>query len=496
MPIRFSLALLLSFLLVRSSWAAAGALFVAPVHPDEPQQVRLVQKLIKERGLRSVLFMKGSSQGLKEALTAFEEVADRPLLTFLDAEWGVGMRLLDQAPWPRNLTLGAVQDLSLLEEYGLQLARECRQLGVMGNFAPVVDVLHELENPALGVRCFSDDPSEVARRGGAISAGMERGGVLSCAKHFPGHGATEVDSHLELPVLRHLELSPFHTLIERGVSMVMVGHLVYPPLSSLPASLSPEIITTLLKEDLGFSGVVASDALNMKALSDIGSFEESCERAFLAGCDLLLSSTGSLQRGQFLLEEAIPRAIDWMEERGLECEIRERLKRVDRLAERDLPPLPTDNPSLRSQLYRAALTKVGEFPPLFVGQKLVVATSRPDSNLANALAPFADVEFCPLEEGLWADVICLRKGDLHIAIPTQPIVVLFDAPFVLPQNPTLVAYEDVPEVKEAVAEALFGVFAPPGKLPIRVSRGYGWKEFEREGQVRCDLEGAPLLPGL
>lgn len=221
-----------------------------------------------------------------------QEMAEVPLLITFDGEWGLAMRLKGTTAFPRNRVLGCIQDNQLLYEYGKEVAAQCREIGVHVNFAPVADVDNNPQNPVINTRSFGGNPENVAEKVIAYSHGLEDGGVLSVSKHFPGHGDTNVDSHKALPVLNFsrerldsVELYPFRKAVEAGLGGVMVGHLEVPGLSAKPASLSPEVIGILQKE-FGFKGLVFTDALEMKGVSDQ---REVCARALAAGNDMLLA---------------------------------------------------------------------------------------------------------------------------------------------------------------------------------------------------------------
>ena len=212
-------------------------------------------------------------------------------MTF-DGEWGLAMRLKGTPSFPKNRELGCIQDNELLYEYGLEVARQCREIGVHVNFAPVADVDNNPLNPVINTRSFGGDPKNVADKVIAYSRGLEEGGVLSVSKHFPGHGDTNVDSHKALPVLNFsrermdsIELYPFRQAIQAGLGGIMVGHLEVPAFSKKPASISTEILS-LLQDELGFKGLAFTDALEMKGISNNANL---CAQTLIAGNDMLLA---------------------------------------------------------------------------------------------------------------------------------------------------------------------------------------------------------------
>ena len=231
---------------------------------------------------------------------------DVPLFMAIDAEWGLGMRLVDAPDFPRNGRIGNRADEELLFEYGSEVARECRRVGINMVLGPVVDVT---ENPRgiIGSRSFGGDPVRVADLGVAYARGLEGGRVLSVAKHFPGHGSPSADSHKTLPVimkslhqLDSLDLYPFRQYIDAGLSGVMVGHLAVPAIdpSALPAAVSPAVISDLLRDELGFKGLVLTDALNMGGAEGYGA-----AAALMAGADIVVSPADTWKEIKEVMEK-------------------------------------------------------------------------------------------------------------------------------------------------------------------------------------------------
>ena len=243
-----------------------------------------------------ILYQKGLMAHQLVMNKRLQQTNSIPLLIALDGEWGLYMRLKDAPRFPRNLGLGLAGDAQMLYEYGREIARECRLMGIHVNFAPTVDVNINPLNPVIGSRSFGSTPSVVSQLSEAYALGLEDGGVLSVAKHFPGHGDTSEDSHKTLPIvqatrkrLELVELAPFKHYINSGLGGIMTAHLRVPALEnrSIPSSLSSNVCTDLLKKDLGFQGLIFTDGLEMEgvqtqSLGDIG------VAALLAGNDILL----------------------------------------------------------------------------------------------------------------------------------------------------------------------------------------------------------------
>ncbi len=257
-----------------------------------------ITALINAHQVGGLIFMQGGA-GRQAILTnKYQHMAHVPLLIAMDAEWGLGMRLDSVKNFPRPMMLGATRDTALVYKVGAAIAAQCNRLGVNIDFAPDVDVNNNAANPVINSRSFGEDKTWVARLGVAYMRGLQNNGVIACAKHFPGHGDTNVDSHTDLPVipkslqqLDTLELYPFKQLIAAGLKSVMIGHLDVPALDTVPhepTSLSVNTVTNLLKNKLGFTGLVVTDAMNMQGLTKYFPGGDADMRAFQAGNDILL----------------------------------------------------------------------------------------------------------------------------------------------------------------------------------------------------------------
>lgn len=270
-----------------------GQLFIHTVEPVDNQQNRKnISDAIKEYKIGGLLFSGGEFMTQALLTNWAQDMASIPLMITFDGEWGLGMRLKNTTSFPKNRVIGCIQDNDLIYQYGLEVARQCREMGVHVNFAPVADVDNNPQNPVINTRSFGGDPKNVADKVVAYSRGLEDGGVLSVSKHFPGHGDTNVDSHKGLPILNFsferldsVELYPFRKASEAGLAGMMVGHLEVPALSKKTSSLSPEVIA-FLREKLCFTGLIFTDALEMKGVSGNA---DVCAQALIAGNDMLLA---------------------------------------------------------------------------------------------------------------------------------------------------------------------------------------------------------------
>ena len=276
-----------------------GQLFMIMVHSDQGKaSAERTKKLIRDHHLGGIIFSTGGPVRQAHLTNEFQKNSKIPLMIGMDAEWGLSMRLDSTYAFPWNMTLGAITDNAIVEKVGRQIGKHANRLGVHINFAPDIDININPKNPIIGNRSFGEDRENVAQKGIAFMKGMESAGVLSSGKHFPGHGDTEVDSHKALPVidfsrerLDSIELYPYRKLIKEGLSSVMVAHLSVPALEireGFPSSLSEQIISGVLKEELNFKGLVFTDALNMKGVSNYAKEGEVELAAFIAGNDILL----------------------------------------------------------------------------------------------------------------------------------------------------------------------------------------------------------------
>jgi len=277
-----------------------GQLFMIRAHSNKGiNHEKQISKYIKEYQVGGLCFFQGTPEKQGRLTNKYQKESKIPLLIATDGEWGLGMRFPKTAfSFPRQLTLGAIKDNTLLYEMGLKVAEHCKRVGIHFNFAPVVDINNNPENPVINNRSFGEDVFNVTSKSNAYMQGMIDGGILACAKHFPGHGDTDVDSHLDLPVIKHdinrldsVELQPFRYLIKQGISAIMAAHLHIPSIDDRPnraTSVSRSAITDLLRNQLGFDGLVVSDALEMEGVAKHFQPGQLSAETFLAGNDIIL----------------------------------------------------------------------------------------------------------------------------------------------------------------------------------------------------------------
>ncbi|MBC7923634.1 MAG: serine hydrolase [Ferruginibacter sp.] len=278
-----------------------GQLFMVAAYSNgDRTHFRQLDSLIVKQHVGGLVFFQGGPVRQAQLTNRYQSLAKVPLLMAMDAEWGLGMRLDSVLSYPRQMTLGAIGDNRYVYDMGAEIARQCRRLGVHVNFAPVVDINSNADNPVIGSRSFGETKEDVATKGIAYMKGLQHHGVLAIGKHFPGHGDTGTDSHFTLPVIRHpkdrlnnLELYPFRQLIADSLMGVLVAHIHVPAFDNrknVATTLSANVVTKLLKEDLGFQGLVFTDALNMRGVSKFHKPGEVDLLALLAGNDVLLMS--------------------------------------------------------------------------------------------------------------------------------------------------------------------------------------------------------------
>ncbi|MBS1772730.1 MAG: serine hydrolase [Bacteroidetes bacterium] len=278
-----------------------GQLFmVAAYSGGKDYNEEKIKTLISERRIGGLIFMQGTPEAQASLNNLYQQMAQVPLLIAMDAEWGLGMRLTGVANMPHSMMVGATQDTLLAYKLGDAIGKQCRRMGVHIDFAPVVDVNNNPNNPIINARSYGENKTLVAKMALAYMRGLQNNGVMACAKHFPGHGDTDADSHTDLPTIKKsmrqldtLELYPFKELIKGGVKSIMVAHLEVPALESeshIPTSLSKNVITRLLKNTLGYNGLIFTDALNMQGVTKYFQPGDVDLKAIMAGNDMLLIS--------------------------------------------------------------------------------------------------------------------------------------------------------------------------------------------------------------
>ena len=276
-----------------------GQLFMVAAYSNKDEaHNKSIDKLVEENKIGGLIFFQGGPVRQAKLTNRYQAKSKVPMFIGIDAEWGLSMRLDSTYRYPWNMTLGAVQDMKLIEKAGNQMAKQSKRMGIHFNFAPVVDINTNPKNPIIGNRSFGETKENVTLRALALMKGLQDEGVFATAKHFPGHGDTSTDSHHTLPVVKFdknrlddVELYPYKELIKNGLTSVMVAHLNVPsiePRENYPTSISYNVVTNILKNELQFEGLIFTDALNMKGASNFKKPGDIDLEAFLAGNDVLL----------------------------------------------------------------------------------------------------------------------------------------------------------------------------------------------------------------
>lgn len=292
-----------------------GQLFIVALYTNKDENhINQVRNIVTNDKIGGLILMQDDAAREINLVNEFQQKSKVPLMIGMDAEWGLYQRINTAHKFPWAMTLGAIQDKDLIYQMAAKIAEDCKRMGVNWDFAPVVDVNTNPNNPIIGNRSFGSEVSNVTQSALSYANGLQDNNILAAIKHFPGHGDTNTDSHLDLPVVSHslqrlnkIELAPFKDLMNKGIGGVMVAHLYVPSLESgkgIPASISKNIITGLLKEKLGYKGLIITDALNMGAVANKYKPGELDALAFNAGNDIMLFSQG-VSEGKKLIQKAI-----------------------------------------------------------------------------------------------------------------------------------------------------------------------------------------------
>ena len=292
-----------------------GQLYIVALYNNRgEEEIQKIRNLVEKEKIGGLILMQDNAEKHIQLLNEFQEKSRVKMMIGIDGEWGLFQRFPAAHKFPWAMTLGAIQDNSLIYEMTSKIAEDCKRMGIYWDFAPVVDVNTNPANPIIGNRSFGSDINNVIAKGLAYAQGLQDNGVLASMKHFPGHGDTDTDSHLDLPVVSHnlerlnsIELAPFKALLDKKIGGVMVAHLYVPALekqSGIPASVSYDIITNLLKKSYQYNGLIITDALNMNAVAKKFPAGELDLRAFKAGNDIMLFSQ-DVPNGKALIKSAL-----------------------------------------------------------------------------------------------------------------------------------------------------------------------------------------------
>jgi beta-N-acetylhexosaminidase len=328
-----------------------GQLFMVRAHTNLGQKYAdSVGLVIKKEHLGGVVFFQGGP-GRQAALTnKYQAVSKIPLMIAMDAEWGLGMRLDSTVSYPYQMTLGAIQDNALIYTMGQAIAKDFKRLGMHINFAPVMDVNNNPRNPVINFRSFGENKYNVADKSIAYMKGMQDAGIFTTAKHFPGHGDTDVDSHYDLPQLNFtagrldsLEMYPFKKAFDAGLSGIMIAHMNIPALDNtpnLPSTLSKPIVTDILKNKLNFDGLAFSDAMNMKGVVKFFPNGEADVKGLIAGMDVIELSENTVRAAKLIKKSIHQKRLRWAD---INSKVRRILEAKYWMGLHQLQPVNTNN---------------------------------------------------------------------------------------------------------------------------------------------------------
>ena len=503
-----------------------GQLFMVQVFSDETKLNKSdIISLIKKQKIGGLIYSNGGPVRQAILNNELQSFSKTPLIVGMDAEWGLNMRLDSTYAFPWNMTLGAISDLDLIKKTGEHIGDHCKRLGIHFNFSPVVDINTNPNNPIIGNRSFGEDKINVTNKSLALMKGMQSKGVLACAKHFPGHGDTDKDSHKTLPTilankkrLNNVELFPYKTLIRNGLSAVMVAHLNVPALDSridYPSSLSKKIVSNNLKSKLNFKGLIFTDALDMKGVSNFSSPGDIDLQAFLAGNDILLMSK-DIESGinkielayrdgrvkESRLSHSVKKILNAKFKVGLNnyspIEIDNIINDINRIEDKLLyynlmenaqTLIKNDNsilPLKNLDFHKIAYVPIGDsqgyefYETLKKYSKVQIINN--DSNISQKLKPFSTVivGFHKSDENPWksykfskTEIDFLNK----IAKNKKIILTLFTSPYSLNQlknlsnfESVLIAYQNSKISQEIAGQIIFGAIPSSGKLPVSIMK--------------------------
>ena len=497
--------------------------FMVAVTPNKGEShLQEIDSIITTHKIGGVIMFQGDRQNTTAAISRLQSKSEIPLLVGMDAEWGSSMRLWKEKKYPFQLTMGVADDVESTEIIAKAIGKELRDLGIHMNFSPVVDVNSNPNNPVIGFRSFGESASLVAKHSRAMILGMESYNVLTCMKHFPGHGDTDVDSHKDLPTinktkkeLRLIDWAPYRMGRLSGASAVMMAHLNVPALDSsgTPTSLSRTVINDVLRGELKFSGLIISDALNMKAVSDRYGKVEVVKKAYLAGNDILLYPE-SIGKAIAAIKSAILSGEISIEEVNDKCLRILRAKYYAQQVEKDF--LEVDQELLEFaelSIYEKALTVIkndsaipirgaqGKNLTLNIGVKAEGFAERVGSYAkTDELNAFTGIEAITRYGDLWTNYdnifvnlltsSVLPSNDYNYpqgwrelleALPEKAnvIVTLFGNPYVVKNrfdfenaDGVVLAFENQPKSQERAAQLIFGGFQSQSTLPITLSVDY------------------------
>ena len=497
-----------------------GQLYIVALYNNRgEEEIQKIRNLVEKEKIGGLILMQDNAEKHIQLLNEFQGKSRVKMMIGIDGEWGLFQRFPAAHKFPWAMTLGAIQDNSLIYEMTSKIAEDCKRMGIYWDFAPVVDVNTNPANPIIGNRSFGSDINNVIAKGLAYAQGLQDNGVLASMKHFPGHGDTDTDSHLDLPVVSHnlerlnsVELAPFKALLDKKIGGVMVAHIYVPALekqSGIPASVSYELITNLLKKSYQYNGLIITDALNMNAVAKKFPAGELDLRAFKAGNDIMLFSQ-DVPNGKALIKSALEKGE--ISENRLAESVKKILKTKYLLGLQNLKSINSENinedlnnashAELSEKLYANAITllkdeknllplscsKTYYYLPL---EEAPFQTFVDHLNLGTTVKVISKTEIAQIPENSTVIVgfhkdnstaykpykISQESKDILAELSKKQNIILdvFGSPYALKDvdiskiSTVLVSYENNDLSMKASAKALLGKTKIHGKLPVIVN---------------------------
>ena len=507
-------------------------LFMIEVRPTYgAKHLAAVQRTIEEHQVGGVIFFKGNPTDQVKLTNKFQQMSKTKMLVAIDGEWGLAMRLSNTIAYPYQLGLGGIQNEEVIYNMGKEIGRQCKRMGIHVNFAPVIDVNNNPNNPVINYRSFGEDPKNVCNKGWAYASGMQDAGVIACAKHFPGHGDTDVDSHKDLPVINHslerlreVEFQPFQYLTQMGVMSVMTAHLYIPAIDdrkNIAVSISDKAINGILRREMGFTGLSFTDALNMQGVAKFHPDGELELKALMAGNDVLLAP-GDIPKAKRLIRKAmedgrlseeyvwdkVHKILNYKHAMGLhewephnEYGVEKDLNTTEAkhinyqlveqtmcLVKDNASLLPINRDEKKSVLsiaigkggkstFQSELSKLGNVKTVAINKNATTADfNKLKASIANydmTIVSLHNTSKYPPNFGVTGQAAAFISS---IGAQSNTLLVDFGNPYNLKkfgtQSSVLVAYEDTKAHQVKAAEAVYGVIGVNGTLPVSVGDDY------------------------
>ena len=520
-----------------------GQLFMVIAYSNKSENHKKeISRLIKKYKIGGLMFLQGGPKRQAILTNYYQSISKIPLMIALDAEWGVSMRLDSALRFPWQMTIGATMDSALVYEMGEEIARQCKLLGVNINFAPVIDINSNPKNPIINNRSFGESVRNVSSLGLAYMQGLQENNILACAKHFPGHGDTDKDSHKTLPIIRHskyrlkkIELKPFEHLINNGLGSIMTAHLFIPSLDETdktPISLSKKVVDGLLTKEMGFKGLKFTDGLNMKAVSDLYDPGDLDVKALIAGNDVLLCAE-NVPRALKMIKQSIKEGIiseDDINEKCRKILIAKKWMSLDNFKPIDLDiihdSLITEKTNrINQKLVKSSVTLLQNYEDLIPLKRLdtlkIASLSIGEKSVAfqEKLNYYTKVDSFSISEdadiksqalildklskynlvivsvhksnaNAWKDYKISKNTDIFlqtIALQSKVVVTVFANPYSLNSflftsnfDALLLGYQNSDLAQKFVAQSIFGGISIKGNLPVST------KHFDIGSSIKTD----------